>query len=67
MKKAVENTKEWLEVHNKDLQDQGQHVVSSLQHHEDRGWGKPPCGWIKTNYDASHIEGDRPSGLGWII
>lgn len=31
------------------------------------GWKKPPAGWTKCNYDVSHHEGDRDSGLGWII
>ncbi|EOA18880.1 hypothetical protein CARUB_v10007509mg, partial [Capsella rubella] len=30
-------------------------------------WKKLEGGWVKCNYDASHHEGNRDSGLGWII
>ncbi|EOA18130.1 hypothetical protein CARUB_v10006591mg [Capsella rubella] len=41
-----------------------------LSHHAPTRRSKwtPPCqGWVKCNYDASHHEGNRDSGLGWII
>ncbi|XP_010501862.1 PREDICTED: uncharacterized protein LOC104779182 [Camelina sativa] len=30
-------------------------------------WTPPDQRWVKCNYDASHHDGDRNSGLGWIL
>ncbi|CAL9222427.1 unnamed protein product, partial [Arabidopsis halleri] len=58
------DTQEWIE-------NVVQHETSttshqSLQRREQR-WKRPTSGWVKCNYDASHHEGERESGLGWII
>lgn len=61
----MEDTKEWLD---------SREEIEAFTSHGDVGrprqdlhWQKPSLGWVKCNFYASHYEGDRPSGLGWII
>lgn len=64
IKRARDDTNEWLDVQEKAQQyDQTKPVRTQSR----RNWKKPHKGWIKCNYDASHHERNRASGLGWII
>ncbi|KAG7567314.1 Reverse transcriptase zinc-binding domain [Arabidopsis thaliana x Arabidopsis arenosa] len=61
---AATDTKEWLDNAQKsDLTTRTAQVTKARR----EGWSKPPPGIMKCNYDVSHHDGNRASGLGWII
>lgn len=67
LKRATEDTKECLEVHYKEQKYYTPTSSNAPLQHAEKGWKKPPTGWVKSNFDVSYHEGDMASGLGWII
>lgn len=64
LNQAINDTKEWLDnitQHEKSPS----RIHPSLSRNEK--WTPPMRGRLKCNFDASHHEGNRISGLGWII
>ena len=64
VEQAVTDTREWIE--NTAVSEQGQPDIQHRRGPRAR-WMPPEQGWVKCNYDSSHHEGDRGSGIGWII
>ncbi|XP_010462877.1 PREDICTED: uncharacterized protein LOC104743503 [Camelina sativa] len=63
VKLAINDTIEWMTCLN--LTEEYRNTTGAQSRRDT--WTKPPPGWIKCNYDASHIEGNNISGLSWII
>ncbi|KAL1222484.1 hypothetical protein V5N11_020712 [Cardamine amara subsp. amara] len=63
--RAMEDTKEWLDSREENGKFPSQRDIGGPR--QNLTWQKPRSGWVKCNFDASHHEGNRSSGLGWII
>ncbi|XP_010513002.1 PREDICTED: uncharacterized protein LOC104788940 [Camelina sativa] len=67
-KNALTDTEEWLNcMVTEEQPSAGQSTGQQCPRPRRIQWKKPNDGWVKCNYDVSHYEGDRHSGLGWLI
>lgn len=67
VEKALSDTKDWLDHHHRtESRYMGEQQTTTRRSRLGK-WRTPKTGWVKCNFDASHHEGDQPSGLGWII
>jgi len=64
IKQTILDTKEWLDNTRLPERPYREQQSSTLRK---AIWQRPPVGWVKCNYDVSHHEGNKFSGLGWII
>ncbi|ESQ46783.1 hypothetical protein EUTSA_v10028305mg, partial [Eutrema salsugineum] len=64
LKRAIDDVKEWISASSTGSSISA-NIFSTSGHHD--RWRPLSRDMIKCNYDASHHEGARDSGLGWII